>query len=53
MNKGLDSIFALWCKAQGRFYDKITTYYAPGMAPSDRKKMCKKFSEEYYDKDKK
>ena len=41
--------------AQGRFYDKMAcaSAAAPNMSIEDRKKMRKKFSKEYYDKDKK
>ena len=51
--EGTKEMFENENAAQGRFYDKMA---APGCAcasVSDRKKMRKKFSEEYYDKDKK
>ena len=51
--KGTAEVFANENEAQGRFYDKMATCCSPCMAPEDRKKMRKQFSEEYYDKDKK
>ena len=51
--EGTKEMFENENAAQGRFYDKMA---APGCAcasVADRKKMRKKFSEEYYDKDKK
>ena len=51
--KGTAEVFANENAAQDRFYDKMATCCSPCMAPSERKKMRKQFSEEYYDKDKK
>lgn len=51
--EGTKEMFENENAAQGRFYDKMATCCAPSMSPSDRKKMRKQFSEEYYDKDKK
>ena len=53
--EGTAAVFENENAAQGRFYDKMAKACAaaPGMLVGDRKKMRKKFSEEYYDKDKK
>ena len=39
--------------AQGRFYDKMAVNCPKGMSVGDKKRMRKRFSEEYYDEDKK
>ena len=46
---GTKSVFENENAAQTRFYDKMAAHCAPGMAPADRRKMRKQFSEEYYD----
>ncbi len=51
--KGTAAVFENENAAQGRFYDKMASQCSPCMSTSERKKMRKKFSEEYYDKDKK
>ena len=53
--EGTAAVFENENAAQGRFYDKMAKACAddPDMSVGDRKKMRKKFSEEYYDKDKK
>ncbi|MBQ6577630.1 MAG: hypothetical protein IJL91_07780, partial [Bacteroidales bacterium] len=51
--EGTKEMFENENAAQGRFYDKMACTCAPNMSVADRKKMRKKFSEEYYDKDKK
>ena len=53
--EGTKEMFENENAAQGRFYDKMASACAaaPGMTAGERKKMRKKFSEEYYDKDKK
>jgi len=53
--QGTADVFANENSAQTRYYDKMANVCtaSPCMAPEDRKKMRKKFSEEYYDKDKK
>ena len=52
--QGTADVFANENSAQTRYYDKMANVCtaSPCMAPEDRKKMRKKFSEEYYDKDK-
>ena len=50
---GTKAVFENENAAQGRFYDKMAAPCCSGASVSDRKKMRKKFSEEYYDKDKK
>ena len=54
-SKGTADVFANENAAQTRYYDKMACACAasPCMPTADRKKMRKKFSEEYYDKDKK
>jgi len=50
--EGTAEIFENENAAQSRFYDKMATQCS--QAPvADRKKMRKRFSEEYYDKEKK
>lgn len=53
--KGTEDAFAKENAAQTRYYDKMAKACAsaPCMPTADRKKMRKKLSEEYYDKDKK
>ena len=53
--EGTKEMFENENAAQSRFYDKMASACAaaPGMTAGERKKMRKKFSEEYYDKDKK
>ncbi|MBQ7421611.1 MAG: VWA domain-containing protein [Prevotella sp.] len=53
--KGTEDVFANENAAQTRYYDKMADACAasPCMPTEDRKKMRKKLSEEYYDKDKK
>ena len=51
--KGTKAVFENENAAQGRFYDKMAAPSCAGMDAETRKKMRKKFSEEYYDKDKK
>lgn len=52
-SEGTRDVFRNENEAQDRFYDKMATCCPPSMSLSDRKKMRKQFSEEYYDKDKK
>lgn len=52
-SEGTKEVFENENAAQSRFYDKMAISCEPSMSISDRKKMRKKFSEEYYDKDKK
>jgi len=53
--EGTKEMFENENAAQGRFYDKMASACAaaPGMTAGERKKLRKKFSEEYYDKEKK
>ena len=51
--KGTAAVFWNENAAQGRFYDKMASTCTPCMSTFERKKMRKKFSKEYYDKDKK
>ena len=52
-SEGTKDVFANENDAQTRYYDKMASFCSPSMLASDRKKMRKQFSEEYYDKDKK
>ena len=54
-SQGTEDVFANENAAQTRYYDKMAMACAsaPCMPTEDRKKMRKKFSEEYYDEDKK
>ena len=52
-SEGTKEMFENENDAQSRFYEKMANCYSPSMSISDRKKMRKQFSEEYYDKDKK
>ena len=51
--EGTKEIFKNENEAQSRFYDKMATCGGPHTSVSERKRMRKQFSEEYYDKDKK
>ena len=51
--EGTKEMFENENDAQTRFYDKMDNYCSESMPISDRKKMRKQFSQEYYDKDKK
>ena len=51
--EGTKEIFKNENEAQSRFYDKMATCGGPHISVSERKKMRKQFSEEYYDKSKK
>ena len=51
--EGTKAVFENENAAQGRFYDKMAAPCCAGMDAETRKKMRKKFSEEYYDKNKK
>ena len=50
--EGTKEVFKNENDAQGRFYDKMATCCAPETSISERKKMRKQFSMEYYDKEK-
>ena len=50
--KGTKAVFENENAAQGRFYDKMA-HCSRNLSSSDRKKMRRQFSEEYYDKEKK
>ena len=54
-SEGTREVFTNENEAQSRYYDKMASACsaAPQMSASDRKKLRKKLSEEYYDKDKK
>jgi len=54
-SEGTREIFENENAAQSRYYDRMANACsaAPGMAPSDRKKLRKKLSEEYYKEDEK
>ncbi len=51
-SKGTKAVFDNENDAQNRFYDKMAEPCCAAAPAADRKKMRKKFSEEYYDKDK-
>lgn len=51
--EGTKAVFENENAAQDRFYEKMALNYTPTMSPSERKKMRRQFSKEYYDKDKK
>lgn len=51
--QGTKAMFDNENDARDRYYDKMASCCAPTMSTEDRKKMRKKFSEEFYDKDKK
>ena len=52
-SEGTHAVFENENDAQSRYYDKMAAPCCAGATIADRKKMRKKFSEEYYDKDKK
>ena len=54
-SEGTREVFTNENEAQSRYYDKMASACsaAPQMSASDRKKLRKKLSEEYYDKEKK
>lgn len=49
---GTKAVFANENAAQNRYYDKMASHHSPHLTPTDRKKMRKQFSEEYYDEEK-
>ncbi len=49
---GTSAMFENENEAQSRYYDKMDRCCSASLPVSDRKKMRKQFSEEYYDKDK-
>ena len=51
--EGTKEMFENENAAQGRFYDKMAVNCPKGMSVADKKRMRKRFSEEYYDEDKK
>ena len=51
--EGTKAVFENENAAQSRFYDKMASPCCAEMDAKTRKKMRKKFSEEYYDKGKK
>ena len=51
--KGTAAMFKNENRAQTRFYNKMAAPICASAPITDRKKMRKRFSEEYYDKDKK
>ena len=51
--EGTKEMFENENAAQGRFYDKMAVNCPKGMSVGDKKRMRKRFSEEYYDEDKK
>ena len=51
--EGTKEMFENENAAQGRFYDKMAVNCPKGMSVGEKKRMRKRFSEEYYDEDKK